>query len=354
VNIYLLNIAIIIISYLLWTQLYREERGKKIFCVQATIQWILISGLRSMQVGADTDRYRMMFENTLNMKWSEIEVAILQVFRGNNLYKDPGYYLVMKVFQIFSKNYNLYLTVVAAIFMIPFGMWVYKNSEDILMSYIIFSCLFYSFFAITGTRQTIVTGIIVFIGTELLHKKKYWAFYLILLLLYPIHKSVIAFGIYPILYRRNISKMNLAIWTIVIGMAWIFRGRLMTITSMVMGYDQYDQLIEGAGASTFTLLFMTVLIFGVVVNNIVIEQCPDSVEAYNAMFIAAILLPMVSINQSAMRGVQYFSIYLVLFIPWIITSIKVEQRKIANIIGICLLILLLIRNNPQYTFFWQL
>ena len=126
-NIYLLNIAIIIISYLLWTQLYREERGKKIFCVQATIQWILISGLRSMQVGADTDRYRMMFENTLNMKWSEIEVAILQVFRGNNLYKDPGYYLVMKVFQIFSKNYNLYLTVVAAIFMIPFGMWVYKN-----------------------------------------------------------------------------------------------------------------------------------------------------------------------------------------------------------------------------------
>lgn len=81
---------------------------------------------------------------------------------------------------------------------------------------------------------------------------------------------------------------------------------------------------------------------------------PDSVEAYNAMFIAAILLPMVSINQSAMRGVQYFSIYLVLFIPWIITSIKVEQRKIANIIGICLLILLLIRNNPQYTFFWQL
>ena len=88
-NIYLLNIAIIIISYLFWTQLYREERGKKIFCVQVAIQWILISGLRSMQVGADTDRYRIMFENTLNMKWSEIEVAILQVFRGNNLYKDP-------------------------------------------------------------------------------------------------------------------------------------------------------------------------------------------------------------------------------------------------------------------------
>lgn len=341
------------ISYLFWRQSCGKERGNKMFCVQATIQWILISGLRSTQVGADTERYRIMFENTINMSWSQIKLAILQLFDGNAIYKDPGYYLIIKVFQIFSKNYNLYLTVVAAIFMIPFGIWVYKNSENSLMSYIIFSCLFYSFFAITGTRQTIVTGIIVFWGTELLHKRKYWAFYLILILLYPIHKSVLAFAIFPILYKRNISNISLAIWTIAIGLAWIFKGRLMTITSMLMGYDQYDQLIEGAGASTFTLLFMIVLIFGVFVKNIVIQQYPHSIEAYNAMFIAAILLPMVSINQSAMRGVQYFSIYLVLFIPWIITSIKENQRRMVNIIGACLLVLLLIRNNPIYTFFWQ-
>lgn len=352
-SIYLLNIAVMISSYLVWQQFYEKEYGNKIFCIQATIQWILISGLRSTQVGADTERYRLMFEDTMNMSWSQIKTGILQVVDANATYKDPGYYLVMKIFQIFSKNYNLHLTVVAAVFMIPFGIWVYKNSENVLMSYIIFSCLFYSFFAITGTRQTIVTGIIVFLGTELLHKKKYLAFYILLILLYPIHKSVLAFAIFPILYKRQISNISLGIWTIAIGLAWIFRGRLMTITSILMGYDQYDQLIEGAGALTFTLLFMVVLIFGICVKNIVIEQYPSSIEAYNAMFIAAILLPMVSINQSAMRGVQYFSIYLVLFVPWIITSIREEQRKMVNIIGICLLVFLLIRNNPTYYFFWQ-
>lgn len=352
-GIYLLNIAVIIISYLAWSQFYEKEQGNKFFCIQATIQWILISGLRSVQVGADTERYRLMFENTMNMSWSQIKLGILQIFDVNAVYKDPGYYLVMKIFQIFSKNYNLYLTVVAAVFMIPFSMWVYKYSENVLLSYIIFSCLFYSFFAITGTRQTIVTGIIVFWGTELLHKRKYLAFYFMLILLYPIHKSVLALAIFPILYKRQINNISVAIWTVAIGLAWIFRGQLMTITSILMGYDQYDQLIEGAGASTFTMLFMVVLIFGVCVKNIVIEQYPSSIEAYNAMFIAAILLPMVSINQSAMRGVQYFSIYLVLFVPWIITSIKEEQRRLVNIIGIGLLVFLLIRNNPTYYFFWQ-
>ena len=353
-NIYLLNIGIIVVSYFLWTRFCGKERGNKYFCIQATIQWILISGLRSVQVGADTGRYKIMFEDTMNISWFQIIDSMLRIFRENATAKDPGYYLITKIFQVFSTDYTMFLLFVAAIFMIPFGRWVYKNSKDPLLSFVIFSCLFYSFFAITGTRQTIVTGIIVFLGTELLKKKQYWAFYLILFLLFPVHKSVIAFAAFPFFYKRKISDLTLLLWTGAIGLAWIFKNELMGVLSGILGYDQYDELFEGAGATTFTTLFMAVLLIGVLLRKIVITKHPESTEAYNAMFIAAALLPLVSINQSAMRGVQYFSIYLVLFIPWLLTALKAEQRRLVSIAGMGLLVLLLVRNNPVYTFFWQI
>ncbi len=96
-----------------------------------------------------------------------------------------------------------------------------------------------------------------------------------------------------------------------IGACWVFRGRLMTFLSMLVGYDQYDQIIEGAGATTFVPLFMIILVMGIYIKNYILERYDISVEVYNAMLIAACLLPLTSINQSAMRVVQYFSIYLV-------------------------------------------
>lgn len=352
-TVYLLNIILLIMGYHIWMN-QKRLNGKAWFCTQATIQWVLISGLRSTVVGADTRRYEVIFNRVKDMEWDYIFQIVKFGWDLNAPVKDSGYYLFQKVFQIFSENYNIFLIFVAITFFVPMASWIYKYSADALLSYITFSCLFFSFFAITGTRQTIVTGIAVFWGTELLHKKKYLGYYLLLFVLFPIHKSIITLAVFPLLYGLKLTNRKLIGWICTIGICWVFRERLMTFLSTLVGYDQYDKVIEGAGATTFVPLFMAILIIGLYVKDYILEMYDVSGEAYNAMLIAACLLPLTSINQSGMRAVQYYSIYLVIFLPWIVKIVRFEQRFIAVAIGELLMIFLLIRNNPVYTFFWEI
>ena len=351
-TVYLVNIIFLFLGYyILMNQ--KKINGRAWFCAQASMQWNLISGLRSTVVGADTWRYEVIFNQVNEMEWEYIWSLVKKSWTLNAEIKDSGYYLFQKVFQVFSTNYNVYLTFVAVLFFVPMAIWIYKYSEDVLLSYITFSCLFYSFFAITGTRQTIVTGIAVFIGSELLHRKRYFLYYLMIFFLFPIHKSIITLAIFPMVYRLKLTNKKLVGWIALIGACWVFRGRLMTFLSMLVGYDQYDQIIEGAGATTFVPLFMIILVMGIYIKNYILERYDISVEVYNAMLIAACLLPLTSINQSAMRVVQYFSIYLVLFLPWVVKIVRKKQQFIVTIVGELLMIYLLIRNNPVYTFFWE-
>lgn len=107
--------------------------------------------------------------------------------------KDPGYAAVVKAFQTFSTNYQAYLVFIALLFMIPMAIWIYRNSSMPCLSFIIFSTLFYSFYAVTGIRQTIATSLVVFIGYEFIKKKKPIPFLLLMFIAFFIHKSCICF-----------------------------------------------------------------------------------------------------------------------------------------------------------------
>ena len=88
----------------------KKINGRAWFCAQASMQWILISGLRSTVVGADTWRYEVIFNQVNEMEWEYIWSLVKKSWTLNAEIKDSGYYLFQKVFQVFSTNYNVYLT----------------------------------------------------------------------------------------------------------------------------------------------------------------------------------------------------------------------------------------------------
>lgn len=354
-SVYFFNIVIMVLSYYVWIYYHGKNKGSFYFCCQAAIQWILLSGLRAYSIGADTERYKVIFDSVSNMSFSEILSAVSQCYFGETIIKDPGYYLFVKIFQIFCDNYTIFLLFVAAIFMILFSRWVYRYSSNVLISFIIYSTLFYSFFSITGIRQTIVTAVIVFIGSELIEKKKYFMFYFLIFILFPIHKSVIAFSIFPLIIKIPINKIMILIWSILFGLSWIFKSTFMTLLSSVVGYDQYDVFISGAGPYTYTFMFMSVLFVAIILKDYIhkIKQKCSINVVYNSIFIALILLPLVFINQSAMRAVQYYSLFLVLIVPMIISVIKKNQQDLVVFGLIIVLVVMLLNNNPTYSFFWQ-
>jgi hypothetical protein len=60
-SVYLLNIALIFIWAFFLLKYKPSKNKKKAFCAIDCVQWVILPGLRGMNVGADTIGYRRSF-----------------------------------------------------------------------------------------------------------------------------------------------------------------------------------------------------------------------------------------------------------------------------------------------------
>lgn len=372
---YLLNILIFTIAWL-WpvgsmknsiqvtvsSENLENRIRKKRVCITATITWIILSGLRAWSVGTDTLSYKInRFDKTLNMSWEDVFSNFYLKYVMDADIKDPAYTLVEKIFQIFSANYQLFLIFIAILFFVPLGIMIYKYSTNPHLSYVLFSCLFYSFFAITGHRQTIATAIVVFCGTELIRRRKLILFLLIVAISSMIHASAICFLPFYWISKIKITRISLGIYWGVIILSFPFRNQLLSLLQSIVGYEQYGDT-GTASAGTFMFLLILLAIFITIFYRVILKKSKENMNAeqqsmlvfsINALMVACFFSPLLLINQSFMRVVQYYSIFMLFILP----QCKLVFVKKDNILfeTLCsgVMILLLISNQPVYHFFWQ-
>ena len=153
--VYLCNIACLTGMWFLLSN-YRKDKNR-IFCFFASLNWILISGLRGLSVGDDTKAYKEQFTNIKFQTWDSLFEAFKQKYFHNGDGKDIGYGLLEKAFQIISTNYQFWLFAIAALFFVAFGFFVYKYFRKSISKLYSFFNIVLFFFCNTGLRQTIAT-----------------------------------------------------------------------------------------------------------------------------------------------------------------------------------------------------
>lgn len=359
---YLLNIAIITLAYLWPSRQNVLEAGydvsvtkRKRVCVVGSITWILLSGLRHLSVGPDTATYKMMFERVFNQSWSTLFGNFYDGYFGNieNL-RDPGYPMFEKIFQIFSKDYQVYLVFIAALFFVALGIFLYKFARNPYLGYILFSTLFYSFYAITGIRQTIATTFVVLLGTFLIKKRKFIPFLIVVLLASTIHLSCLCFLPFYFIAKIPINKATMIMYWIAIAGSFLLRYQLLDLLKSIVGYEQYNDY-EGAGAGIFMVLILIVALVVTVFQKRLLASNPETMRiTINALMVACFFVPLSLINQSCMRVVYYFALFLMILLPELAQLFaKESDKKIYNLFATILLITLFILNEPTYKFFWQ-
>ena len=370
--VYIINIFLIVFEGLWLLYQVPTERNKKKFCILASLQWILISGLRGLSVGPDTVTYFNNFERVKTYSWTYVlDFTRTQIIMDSDA-KAPGYTFLEKVFQIFSKDYQIFLLFVAVLFFAWMGYSIYKYSKNPAISFILFSSLFYSFFAITGTRQTIATAVTVFLGIELIKKRKLVAFIICILLMSTIHTSALCFLPFYWIARIPVNKKSISVYWILVVCAYVFRNQFMSVLQLMVGYEGYTQT-EGARIGTFVFLLLLIAAIVTVFNKKIDakenaerqeDQYPkETVEnnelsilqmSKNALYMACIFTSLLLINQNTMRVVQYYSLFLIFLLPEI-PSIFARRRDvwIFNAIVLAVLVIHLVSGNPQYVFFWQ-
>ncbi|HHU72406.1 MAG TPA: EpsG family protein [Clostridiales bacterium] len=351
-KIYLVNILLLVIYGAFLSQ--DDSQKNKIFCTMASLNWILLSGLRHLSVGADTLKYGYFFEQAKNIPWLTLWKERVGVFIYGTMGKDPGYILFQKTIQLFTRDYRLYLIIIAVIFTVPLGIWIYRNSSNSLMSFLIYSCLFYSFFSITGIRQTIATALVVFVGYKYIKKQNFWIFLLLIIVATSIHFSAICYLPYYFIANKEITNKYLVIYGCVLSGVFVFNENIFRLGTKLLGYDQYIFREETGTTWTFSILLMALAIVALLKKNEILKNNAGAKHHINGLLIAVLLVPFTFVNPVAMRIIQYFSLSIILLVPEIINSFHKKERIFVFFVACSTLIVLLIRNNPTYLFFWQL
>ena len=122
-NIFVVNIAVTLLLGALLLAIQPSERKKRIYIALMTVNWVCISGLRRVDIGADTLVYKGRFQRTAMTSWRHLFESFYLVYVDEEG-KDPGYSVFEKVVQIFTDNYQVYLVVVAVLFFVGLAYWI--------------------------------------------------------------------------------------------------------------------------------------------------------------------------------------------------------------------------------------
>ncbi len=347
--VYLGNIALMLFWNIVIPETAKNKRKK--LCMLYCLQWVLLSGLRAYTVGADTYSYKInSFDVIYVTSWDRIFDTFFEYLHGIAGIKDPGYLIFEKICQLFiGESYTLFLLIIACVFTIPMAVWIYKYSDNVCLSFVIYSALFYSFFAITGHRQTIATALVVFGGYACMKKDKFFPLLLLHFVAFFIHKSSICF---LLLYFAKYVRINKLYWSVSIGaiaLSFIFRRQFMAFLGELLGYESYVDWNGTVGAYTFTLL-LTLLYLATMLLYRKLPQNVDTDYAVVALTLAMVFVSFTYVNPSAMRVVQYFSLFIMILVPKFLQLLDARSRFLTLCVCYAVLILPLVSKMPEYAF----
>lgn len=337
---------------------YNSDKIRIAYVIVVSFILILQSGLRNWAVGPDTYAYYMWFEDIKYEEWDFLFGKFL-MFYQKGIGKDPGYEITVKFFQIFSGDYQVYLFLIAILWFSSLGFFLIKfttNFKQLIPAYIFYLVMFFSFYSITGIRQTIAMSLCVF-SLYWIDKRKFLPVFLLILLASTLHKSslifILAYFIYPLKHTKLIYIASFLVFPIIFSLKNVIFNFLISSS----GYELYDEF-EGAGTYVFSSLLMLLGFFVLLQNKDLLKINEKTQGILNIFAMAIILTPLTFVNPNAMRIVMYFSFFIVIIIPYLIESYNykgLQVRKIVSLLVYILLIILFIRTNSsfEYKFFWQ-
>lgn len=190
----------------------KSRRSKKKFMIFAFSLLIIVSALRSRNIGTDLAiHYADKYEQVARCSWSELaDFAQRTTF-------EYGYCVFTKLLSVIDPDVQFYIAVTSIIIYAVLGRFIYRNSEDAVMStyLLIFSGTYYNYMNII--RQALAVSVIL-TGYEVMKKAdkkflRYLVFALFVLLAASFHTaSILCLG-FILLDMLKFGKKEMMIGT---------------------------------------------------------------------------------------------------------------------------------------------
>jgi len=333
---------------------------RKTYVYSIIILLILLSGLRNWAVGSDTYQYYYIFDMVKQDTWENLLDNFIH-YEG----KDPFYRVFLKVFQVFTGNYQVYLVFVATIFMTALGNFILKNTKQIrhaVLAFIIYMGYFYGFFSITGIRQTIATAILLW-SFEFIKKKKYLPFVILVAFAGLFHVSALVFLLVAFLANFKKPKQLFILVLISFPLVFIYKNQLADFLVVTTGTEErfgaFAEQFERGGSLILTIFHVLLGVISLLLYKNVINIKPAAFRFYNIFALALFFFPLQWVNPNAGRIAQYFDIIIMILIPYLLDAFAgrdIYRRRILYAFTVVLFVVLTtftITAWDEYKFFWQ-
>lgn len=338
---------------------------------------IAISGLRSINIGADVENYGNIFR---------IFGTFPLTSNVSDIYKGYPFYRILckTVYLIFNGNYQFMMCISAIIIIYGVFKFIYYYSDNCTASLFYYITLYYFFFSWNGVRQSIAMSLF-FLSVIAFDEKKYIKFALLFLFTIFTHNVAILMYIYLILKKIKWNKILLSAYSVFLFLAMSLLPELINLfISVFPRYAIYSNVLYGDISifggnargrkiilSIIFLLFIAIALLIIKSNdfdstaqnsNSQITVKRESLWTVSAITMIEIVIGiMFSTNTFYLRIQTFFSIFSILLLPAVIERIDKKWRTLIYIgTNMLFLFTAVIRMTGgesavyPYEFFWQI
>lgn len=358
-NISLLLLIIILGLYII---IPGDKKGRNCYIIIIMSFLAFISIFRGYSVGPDTPGYISSFFRVMNMTWRDI------VINWNEGARNKGYYIFVKIIQVFTNNYLVYSFIINTIYYYFLGLILSKfivQKEHLLIAFSLITEVFL-IITLSGVRQQIVISIS--FASFLLWIKKYKIIPLILLILGTfIHVSGIFVFVVLILYlipKEKIKNVHLACLIIAICSYFYTSDILVYISNYIEDeyYANYGRTIAAGGGYyliAFFEFFSIIAFLSIPLQELINDN--SLYKLYLTVPLTTLTIPYISHNGAFIRIAEYFTIYMTIIIPYSVDKFFIKYyknkakiyTKIIIYVLFCMFVVISLRIKNDYTFIWQ-
>jgi hypothetical protein len=331
-----------------------KNKRRKILSLIIFIQIFLISALRSPLVSYDTQTYLMIFNRVKGISFFDFTAL------KNATTVEIGFSYLNKLLSYVSMNNQFYIISISFLILFLVKQGIDKQSKNIWLSYyLLISLGFYTSF-MSMLRQSLAMAIVMLAYNYLDNdnKKK---FILLVVIGFTIHQTAAIFLVMFFFINRRITNKSVLVFLLAIPVVYLFSDKILGVFFSFTKYGYRAQrAISGEGQAlllVYIIVFIAALIFK---KNILKRDALDSRLYYIAGF--SILCQLLALEFSLFSRVAlYFSLFQIILIPNVISSISNSKARIIGIFLVVVLtpVLLYVNLNKNlggvvpYLFYWQ-
>lgn len=244
-------------------------------------------------------------------------------------YWEPGYNLINWVIANLGGDFHYFLLIVGAFINFSVLRFIYKYSDSVWLSVIVYIAFGFYFNSLHILRQYMALSIVLY-SYDYLLSRNFVKFSLIVVIATFFHTSAALFILTYFVVRQKLSTPNLLIiFSVFTVIAFVGGQALMQILVFSEKYQQEylnNTDTEGSGFSMLVLM-MSLMGMGLLLKPRVMS--PKMHMIFWSFFIAVCLQPLATIVSMVSRGILYWSVSIVIFIPMIIGCLKNKNLRLA-------------------------